>query len=91
MFVVKSQGKATEMSASAIVNTFNKHFKSAGQLLINSMTRDLTSLKQRSTAMVSDDANKKPAVWFLTDEGIKAAAKLVADAKGNVPNEPETD
>ncbi len=79
--VATSELGTKEMSGPAIAATFNKHFRQARALNSRSMSRDLGTLKQRTpSALVSDDATQSPIVWFLTEEGIKEADKLIAEA-----------
>jgi hypothetical protein len=82
LLVAAEERGVREMSASCIVDTFNKHFRQAGLLHKSSMTRDMASLKQRLPALVGDHADKSPITWFPTEEGIKEGQRLVAEAKG---------
>jgi hypothetical protein len=82
--VATAQLSIKELSGPAIAAVFNKHFRQAGTLQTKSMSRDLGALKQRSPALVCDDPNQTPIAWFLTEEGMKDADKLVAEAKTSV-------
>jgi len=82
MYVASEQAHASELSGPVIAETFNKHFRQAGQLNKQSMPRDLGFLKQKVPALVGDRAGASPITWFLTDEGVREAQRLVVDAKG---------
>lgn len=82
MYVVDQEKAMKALSGPAIADTFNTHFRQAGLLRKANMPRDLGVLKQRSPSQVSDHADQSPITWFLTEEGIKEALKLVAEAKG---------
>ena len=85
LYVVDQEKSIKELSGPAIADTFNTHFRQAGLLKKNSMPRDLGGLKQRSPSLTSDRADNSPITWFLTEEGIKEAIKLVNEAKGGNP------
>lgn len=82
LYVVSKQQVTQEMSAPQIANTFNKHFRQAGPIRANNVSRDLGRFKTSPPPRVSEDSTKNPSVWFLTDEGIKHAETLVKSARG---------
>ncbi len=87
LYVAFEQARASELSGPVIAETFNKHFRQAGQLNKQSMPRDLGLLKQKVPALVGDRAGASPITWFLTDEGLKEAHRLVVEARGEAtPN-----
>jgi hypothetical protein len=86
LYVVSKETDITELSASRLASTFNKHFKQAGLVRANNLSRDLGKLKSEREAPVSEDTTKKPSTWFLTQAGIKRAEQLVGEAIGK----PET-
>ncbi|HJT36363.1 MAG TPA: hypothetical protein VJ783_30350, partial [Pirellulales bacterium] len=82
LHVVSQQAQVSEISGPVIAATFNKHFRQAGSLNKQGMSRDLGGLKQRGPALVGDNANSSPITWFLTNEGQKEAERLVIEARG---------
>jgi hypothetical protein len=82
LYVVSKETNVSELSAPGLASTFNKHFKQAGRLRANNLSRDLGKLKSEREAPVSEDTTKKPSTWFLTQAGIKRAEQLVAEAIG---------
>jgi hypothetical protein len=70
-----------------IAETFNANFREAELLSKQNMPRDLGKLKSRSPALVGSHDDASPITWFLTDEGVKEAVRLVDDAKG-IPSQP---
>jgi hypothetical protein len=82
LYIASREAQATELSGPVIAETFNKHFRQSGMLKKSNMPRDLRILKQKNPGLVGDNANGSPINWFLTTEGEKEAAGLVAEAKG---------
>jgi hypothetical protein len=82
LYTLAQSSGTEEHSGPAIADLFNQHFKQAGLLKKNNVSRDLGTLKQKSIALVGENANNSPAIWFLTVEGVKEALKLVAEAGG---------
>lgn len=85
LYVIDKEKGQKEVGGPAIAETFNAAFKQFGPLKKPSMPRDLGNLKIRSPAQVMDNTTKSPITWYLTEEGIKEAEKLVLDAKGTSP------
>lgn len=71
-----------ELSGAVLVATFNKHFRQAGTINVSHTNRDLGRLKSKSPAVVGEDTTHTPPQWFLTEEGVRQALKLVGDALG---------
>ncbi|WP_124842321.1 hypothetical protein [Burkholderia cepacia] len=71
-----------ELSARRITLSFNKHFRQAKEIIANNVTRDLGKLRLKKPVFISEDTTRSPSVWYLTDEGIRAAQNLVAEALG---------
>ena len=82
MYVALQEVNARELGGPTIADTFNTSFRQFGPLHKNSMPRDLGSLKKKTPAQVMDNPTSSPITWYLTDEGIKEAEKLVIEAKG---------
>lgn len=82
IYVVKQQSSVGELSGAAMVNLFNLHFKQAGLVKLKRVTEALGRLKQESPPAVNEDATKNPTTWFLTQEGERRAAALIAQARG---------
>lgn len=85
LYVSDKQGGPKEMSAPQVAATFNKRFKQAGMIRPENVSRDLGRLKTKAPAKAADDTSKDPAVWFLTEAGIKEAETLVIAARGGEP------
>jgi hypothetical protein len=87
LYVAKNEQGPTEMSAAVISETFNSKFKQFGTLKRSSMPSILGSLKTSQPALIMDDTTKTPNMWFLSEQGSKAAEALVQEAKTiEVPN-----
>lgn len=87
LWLIHAVGEQTgtkELSGASIAATFNKHFRQAGTIKVGNVNRDLGRLKVKKNgpAVVSEDTTKTPAAWFLTEEGQRAAQKLVGEALG---------
>lgn len=82
LYVIGKETGQTEISGPGIAETFNTLFKQFGPLAKQNMPRDLGALKKRTPALVIDNATQSPITWYLTEEGIKEAEKLVTEAKG---------
>jgi hypothetical protein len=81
--VVSQEAGINELSGQRIVLTFNKHFRQAGPIRTQNANRDLGRLKVNKTpSPVAEDTTKTPSQWFLTEEGVKSAQSLMADALG---------
>jgi hypothetical protein len=83
LYVSDKQGGPKEMPPAQIAKTFNKHFKQAGTITPNNVSRDLGKIKSTPPAKAADDATKDPATWYLTDSGTKEAERLVTEARGD--------
>jgi hypothetical protein len=84
LYVAKQEVNQTEMTGLSVVETFNKHFMSAGMLRTKHIRQELDKLKNRVPAPVSENVTKEPSTWFLTQQGDKEAAALINDALGRV-------
>lgn len=82
IFVAGQNTETKDLSSAQITNTFNRHFKSAGQVLKHNVTRDLSKLKGRRGSVISEDTTGETPVWFLTNTGGEYAKRLVVEAKG---------
>jgi hypothetical protein len=82
MHVAKVAANKSDITSPSIVATFNKLFKSAGQLSSKNIVRDLNKLKQNDPALVSDDNTQSPTVWFLTQQGEREGVRLISEARG---------
>jgi len=81
LYVIKNEASQTAVSASGIVGAFNAKFREFGPLVKSSMPRTLGNLKTNQPALVMSDNTKPPITWYLTDEGGKAAERLVTEAR----------
>lgn len=81
MHVVQGTLNISELSASEISETFNKHFKQLGKIRSSNISRDFGNKKAGAKAIVGENANIYPAKWFLTEEGTKMAQKLIQSLK----------
>ena len=87
LYVAASAANVAEMSTSTIIATLVKLFRSTKAPRASNLARDLAKLQQARNGhqpLISQDATKDPAVWFLTDAGKKHGQGLVAAALGNV-------
>lgn len=82
LYVVSKETGKTEVGGPSIAETFNMQFKQFGPLTKQNMPRDLGNLKAKAPAQVMDNSTARPITWYLTEEGIKEAEKLIAGAKG---------
>ncbi|PRX95870.1 hypothetical protein [Paraburkholderia sp. BL25I1N1] len=82
LYVIGEMVGEKELSAKRITLSFNKHFRQAKEIIANNVTRDLGKLRLKKPVLVSEDTTRTPSVWYLTDEGIRAAQNLVAEALG---------
>lgn len=82
LYVAGEESNEKELSTAQISATFNKHFRQAKIIQSSNVSRDLGKLKVSQNAPVAEDTTLNPAKWYLTDEGVKLAAALVAKAVG---------
>lgn len=88
LHVITQQTDHKELSVGVIAATFNKHFRQSGNVRPSNISRDFGKLKtNKSPAWVNEDTTVDPSKWFLTDEGVKQALLLVAEAKGGGSND----
>jgi len=87
LWALSQQTTHHELTRFQIVETFNKHFKSAGLLIVGNVQRDLSKEKLKRPPRVSEDTSPDPSLWFLTDTGKKFAQELVVEALGGKPAE----
>jgi hypothetical protein len=83
LYVAREATNEREMSAARIASTFNKHFRQANRVMPNNVSRDLGKQKLKTPAPVGEDTSKDPPQWFLTDEGVRQARALIADAQSH--------
>lgn len=81
LYVVQNILKITELSAGEIGETFNKHFKQLGKIRSSNISRDFGSKKAGGKAIVGENSTVFPAKWYLTEEGVKMAQKLIQGLK----------
>jgi hypothetical protein len=84
LYVVKQETETSELPASQIAATFNKHFRQAGQINASQISRDLGRAKNKRPSLVAENTTTTPSAWYLTDTGIKRAEELVNQALGQV-------
>lgn len=83
LYVLKEAAGIGELTGPNLAKTFNKHFRQSGPIQTGHVGRDLGRLKVNETpSPVGEDTTKTPSTWFLTDQGIRRAQALVADALG---------
>lgn len=80
MHVLHKETNVKAVSGAQIAETFNEHFRAAGQLHRNSMPRDLNHMKDKAVPWVGKTKGESATEWFLTDEGHKEALSAIADA-----------
>jgi hypothetical protein len=78
LYVASKEKDIVALSHLEIAATFNKHFKQAKTIQSGNVARDLGSRKSGKEALVGEDTTKSPSMWFLTEEGRKAAEGLIA-------------
>lgn len=78
LYVVKEATQTGELTVSEIAATFNKHFKEAGALRPNLVSREIAKLKM--SGHVGEDSQQAPSKWYLTDTGRRDATELVGEA-----------
>lgn len=80
LHVLKVMGLGDSFSTRRLVDTFNKHFKQSGMITTSNVTRDLGKAKVNETpSPVGEDTTKTPSEWYLTQEGEKRAAEMIAE------------
>jgi len=83
LYVVGKELESGELSSKQISETFNKHFKQAGAIRSQNISRDFGKRKLKSPAEVGQDTTKPGEPWFLTDAGNKIAESLIIAALGS--------
>lgn len=87
LYVIGEITGTKEASGTTLANTFNKHFKQSGAVMVGNVNRDLGKLKTKPAggkpAIVGEDTTQTPSMWYLTEEGTRFAQTLVADALGH--------
>jgi hypothetical protein len=77
LYVIRNTNEGG-LTAYAIKNGFNKHFRAAGAINAGNVSRDLEKERLKGTgATVGADTNEGAAKYFLTDAGIKLAEQLI--------------
>lgn len=81
LYVVSKETSFTSMTAPQISDTFNKHFRQAGEVRGSNISRDLGKLKvtRGSLPPVSEDTTQSPSQWFLTEEGEKLIVNQIQE------------
>jgi hypothetical protein len=79
LHIVGQQTDVNDLSTAQIVTIFNSQFRQAKTVTSSNVSRDLGKAKIANPSLVGEDMTKNPSRWFLTDEGSKHAAKLIAD------------
>ena len=83
MYVIENEvNEIGSITASRIASTFNKHFKSFGQIKPSNVSRDLKKAAKDKPAKVQTDTAKEGMAWFLLKGGKDYAAELVKQARG---------
>lgn len=89
LYILNAEASVPEATAKTLELTFNKHFRTSGQVTQANVGRDLAKLKtprKNEPAWVSQDTTKTPAPFFLLENGTRGAQKLVAEALGGTTN-----
>jgi hypothetical protein len=81
LYVLKQEKGVNELSAAAIAATLCKHFKQAGLVYQQIVSRELGRVKTSAPALVGEDSRQNPSLWFLTEEGQKRAENLVTQVR----------
>jgi hypothetical protein len=81
LYVVKETSGVAELSTGQIVKTFNTHFRQAKTITGSNVSRDLGRLKVSTPSLVGEDTTKSPALWYLTEEGVRRVQALIADGR----------
>jgi hypothetical protein len=82
LYVAKQIGVADQMTVWQMVQTFERHFRTAGKLNKGNIVRDFKNLNSEPPPKVQMNGSATPAAWYLTDAGIKIAENLVKAARG---------
>lgn len=77
LYVVNEVLQVSELSSAMIADTFNKHFRQAGEVKGFNLTRDLGRLKVKG--LLGENTTQAPPKWYLLDEGIKTVQTLIAN------------
>jgi hypothetical protein len=81
LYVMTKETGKSEVSGPSIADTFNDKFRQFGPLKKPNLPRTMGRLKTNSPAYVMDNTGAFPIAWYLTNEGTKAAERLVIEAK----------
>jgi hypothetical protein len=81
LYVVKEVTGVSDLSTGQIMKTFNTHFRQAKTITASNVSRDLGKLKVSSPSLVGEDNTKSVGRWFLTEEGVRRAQALIANAQ----------
>ncbi len=79
--VIARETGQSEVGGPSIADTFNNKFKQFGPLSKASIPRNMARLKTNEPALVMDNTSNSPITWYLTEEGNKAAERLVVEAR----------
>jgi len=82
LYVAKQVGVSEQMTVGQMVQTFERHFRTAGKLNKGNIVRDFTNLNSEPPPKVQMNGTAKPAAWYLTDAGVRVAENLVKAARG---------
>jgi hypothetical protein len=81
LYVLQAEMMISELSASEVAETFNKHFKQQGKIRSSNISRDFGTQKAGAKALVGENNAVTPAKWYLTEEGSKVAQRLIQTQK----------
>lgn len=87
LYVADKARAVKELSSGQISQTFNVHFRQNGPIQTSKVSRDLGRKKAETPALVGTVVLEQGEKWFLTEQGLKEAEKLVAEARGLFPDE----
>jgi hypothetical protein len=81
LYVVENEKQLSELTATQIANTFNKHFKQSKTIKAFTVTRDLGRKKVGKDAPVGENTTISPSGWYLTTSGKAVAAKMIEELR----------
>jgi hypothetical protein len=81
LYVLQTEVNLSEVNATELAETFNKHFKQQGTIRASNISRDFGNQKAGNKATVGENTTLSPTKWYLTDEGSKYAQRLIQSLK----------
>jgi hypothetical protein len=81
LYVVNQVKGIKELSRAAVCATLRKHFKQSAMVAPHIVSRELGRIKTAVPALVGEDTTQEPPKWFLTEEGTKHVAALIAQTR----------